>query len=275
VAVADPAKEIADWAVKVLGASRLRAASALALFPSDPDRVEITLQPRKRPGDLVSQTVLGACAFYRSRRMPKPGQARVERMCQRIYDTTMTIACISDVALTERATTALARLARQTGALVFDGQRVHDEVGRLVIDLQGRFDVGAMAPQLAVVSSGEPIAAAAKARDGVTVTALKRGKGFRFSPAHERHLRYLGLEPRSREGQARIKELATFFKQVRPQLYLERTADDGDVLAIARTLARGRVAVINDGWAFYDPDGRVLLDRNGELDPKARWPMTD
>jgi hypothetical protein len=253
--------------VKVLGAKRLRATTSLELFPGEADRVQITLQPRSRPGDLVSQTVLGACAFFRNRRMPKPALARVERMCQRIFDTVMTIACISDTDLSRRAIAALARLAHRTGALVFDGERFFDELGRLVVDLKGRFDPAGLSPQFAVVSAMKPIAAPAKARHGVAIVALVRGQSFRFSPAHERHLKYLGLKPRSREGQARIQELAAFFKKAKPCLYLERTDDDGDALAVAKAIAGGHAAVFNDGWAFYDPGGKVLLDRNGEVDP--------
>jgi len=273
VAVSDPPKSIADWSLKVLGAKAVKAGSVVELFPGAADRVELSLQPRKRPGDVVSQTVLGACACFRGRRLPKAASARVERLCQRIFDTTMTVACISDADLTERATSALAQLARQTGALVFDGCRVFDELGRLALDLKGKSDAAALSPQFAVVSSVQPLPAKGKTLNGVTLAALTPGKAFRFSAVHERHLKYLGLKPRSSLGQARIAELAAFFKTAKPRLYLERSDDEGDVLAVARAVSRGRVAVLNDGWAFYGPDGRVLLDRNGELDPKAQWPL--
>jgi hypothetical protein len=273
VRTSDTTRDIVSWALKTLRGKAVEASSMIVLFPGAPDSVQITLQPRKRPGDIVSQTVLGACAFFRNRRMPKPALARVERMCQRIFDTTMTIACISDVDLTERAITALARLARQTGALVFDGWSIRDELGRLVVDLKGKLDAEALSPQFAVVSSAAPITAKSKAQEGVTITRLTRGKGFRFAPAYQRHLKYLDLKPQSREGQRRIKELAALFKKLEPRLYLERTENDGDVLAAAKTIARDQVAVINDGWAFYDPAGQVLLDRNGGLDPKGMWPL--
>lgn len=90
---------------------------------------------------------------------------------------------------------------------------------------------------------------------------------------HERHLEYFGIEPRSRVGQARIAELAAWFEAAKPRLFLERSEDEGDVLAVARAVPRGRIAMISHGWAFYGPDGRVLLDRNGEPNTMARWPL--
>ncbi|MBC7897304.1 MAG: hypothetical protein H7066_17940, partial [Cytophagaceae bacterium] len=96
-------------------------------------------------------------------------EARVARLCQRIYDTRLLIGCISEVQLTGRNKKAIARAALHFEAVSYDGDSMTDESGVLVAHTNGKGETAAMPPLFVVVSAASEVTATAAQARGLGV----------------------------------------------------------------------------------------------------------
>ena len=220
----------------------------------------------------MSMTLLGTCTFFREPRIAKKAGARVERLCQRIFDTQMLIGCVSEDELSASDLKAVGKLAEELQALVFDGSSMRDWTGRLVVDGSGRTDEAALAPIWHVLSTKEALPSARAGKAAAKHHAAVAPKEFRFEKAFERHLEFLGLQHSSPQAATRAKQLKAFYKKAKHQLALVAETGKSRLDLAAIEIAQDLPVVACDGWSFFDAEGRVLLDRDGKFDAKAEIP---
>ncbi|MCP3065183.1 hypothetical protein LXT21_41060 [Myxococcus sp. K38C18041901] len=240
----------------------------------------MTVTQRKRAGDPVSTTLLGACAFFRAKRMGDAAKLMRERACARIFDTHLLIGCLSESALGAEAEALVGGVAEHFRGMVYSGHALRDWAGRLIIDVRGTFDEGALPPAYFCVATRLPLA---KARQQVKEELGARAErlrwyaaddvsGFPFSTSVEKQVGYLEAKPRNAKAAQRLEQLHQFWSGVRTLAAFETEEDPRRDLSEALGVSSACQGIVMDGWSFLAPDGHLLLDRGEQLSSDASLP---
>lgn len=226
----------------------------------------VSLMQHREPGDDAIRSAAGACAFVRRKRISKRLHGLRERLCARLYDTLSIVGLYRDDAMTEADLELARRLALRIDAVSFDGQAFRDKHDQTIVDVsQPKLEVDeetVMPPE--VLACVRP-AAEASDGDSKDVSDIAQARII------EKQMHYImNAKPSSSEATARLRAVRELLE---PGYEITLEAWDGrsdDTWKRLQSLASKNQGLLLDGWAAWDPDGRLWVDRDENLAKDAR-----